>query len=169
MPTLNHTFALSQTWRCAPKDKATRDQRVDKGAAEDLRQWDACNIDKIDYWTETSVMGYSMRTLDFRYTMYIPFLRPHRIPIFEEPIFAEELYDHREDKLSDLGHKEIVNLAKNPKFRPILEIYRRDLRTFLYNEILYLNLTTTFNERSQGLGKPITSIKKGKKRIKKIG
>eukprot|EP00596_Hydrurales_sp_CCMP1899_P000485 CAMPEP_0119043528 /NCGR_PEP_ID=MMETSP1177-20130426/23099_1 /TAXON_ID=2985 /ORGANISM="Ochromonas sp, Strain CCMP1899" /LENGTH=555 /DNA_ID=CAMNT_0007011825 /DNA_START=312 /DNA_END=1979 /DNA_ORIENTATION=+ len=170
MPTLNHTFALSQTWRCAPKDKALRDQRVDLGAAEGLRQWDACSVDKIDHWTETSVMGYSMRTLDFRYTMYIPFLRPHRIPIFEEPIFAEELYDHRGDKLSDLGHKEIVNLAKDPKFRTVLEIYRRDLRSFLYNEVFYLNLTgVTFNERSQGLGRPITSMKKGKKRIKKMG
>lgn len=166
MPTLNHTFALSQTWRCAPKDKALRDQRVDKNAAEDLRQWDACNVDKIDHWTETSVMGYSMRTLDFRYTMYIPFLRPHRIPIFGEPIFAEELYDHRGGKLSDLGHREIVNLAKDPKFSGILEIYRKDLISFLYNEVIYLNLSTTFSARENGLG-PAFPVKKGKNRGKK--
>lgn len=148
MPTLNHTFALSQTWRCAETIKALKDPRQKSNTPKDLRQWDACNIDTVNIWNQTSVMGYSMRTLAFRYTMYIHFLLPYQLPEWDKPIFAEELYDHRGDTASDLGHKELVNLASNPEFAKTVENYRNELRAYLWKDVLYLNLTMTFNEMS---------------------
>ena len=151
MPSFSHTFALSQTWRCANKRDSTYDPRVRNGGGRQV-VWDSCDMDSKSSDNEVSVMGYSMRTLDFRYTMYIPFQRPHRLPMWNESIFAEELYDHRGDVANDFGHREIVNLADDAKYYTILKHYRETLRTFIWNEVVYVNLTTTFNEIGKSSG-----------------
>ena len=143
MPSLNHTFAITQSWRCSSKENTPIDSRHDASIPQDHVRWDVCNIHKNDS-TETSVMGYSMRTLDFRYTMYIPFVRSERVPSWEAPIFAEELYDHRDGYLGDLGHKETVNVATDIKFKDILEKYRGEMRDFLWHEVVYVSMGTTF-------------------------
>ena len=158
MPTLNHTFALSQTWRCALKVNAGLDSRKGKANGQNV-VWDACNVDTIDVSKEVSVMGYSMRTLDFRYTMYVHMLRPHRLPMWNETIFAEELYDHRGDVANDFGHRELVNLAYDEKYAGILQDQRGTLRSYLWNDVVYLNLTTTFSEIGKNGGR------KNKKRV----
>ena len=149
MPSLNHTFAISQTWRCSQKSRALQDPRTTPGTPENMVQWDACNIDVTNIDNEVSLMGYSMRTLDFRYTMYIPFKRPHRLPVWDEPIFAEELYDHRGDTGKDNFRKETLNLAKDSKFSVMLEEHRLKLRDYLWNNVVYVNLTTTFRENGK--------------------
>jgi hypothetical protein len=134
-------------------------------------QWDICDAQVTSMPDEISVMGYSMRTLDFRYTQYIPFHRMRRIPLFDEPIYAEELYDHRNDVMGDLGRRELVNLALDSEYSSTISSYRQTLRDFLYNEIVYLNLTRTFREINlppeKKLKKTILShdplLKKGKK------
>jgi hypothetical protein len=163
MPTLNRTFAISQTWRCATKSNAVIDPRITGNVGRFL--WDACDATKLDHETEISVMGYSMRTLDFRYTMYIPFIRPHRLPSWNESIFAEELYDHRGDVASDFGHRELVNLAHDEKFAPILEQYRGDLKSFLWNEVVYVNLTTTFSEVGKATARRQKRLDRGGKTL----
>jgi hypothetical protein len=79
-------------------------------------------------------------------TLTLTFLRPHRLPIWTAEIFAEELYDHRNDTSSDLGHKEVINLANDTNFKEILEEHRNKFRNYLQQEIVYLNISTTFNK-----------------------
>ena len=143
MPTLNQTFAISQSWRCSSNANALLDSRIDDSLSQNQVRWDVCALHKNDT-TETSVMGYSMRTLEFRYTMYIHFIRMERIPAWDAPIFAEELYDHRDGYLGDLGHMETVNVATDIKFKDILEKYRGDMRDFLWHEVVYVSMGTTF-------------------------
>ena len=86
MPILNRTFAISQTWRCAqlhehmldPRKIGTRQGDV----PPDFRPWDCCNIDnkEQEISLQISVMGYAMRTFDYRYIAYVHMLRPHRLP-----------------------------------------------------------------------------------------
>ena len=148
MPSLNRTFAISQSWRCSSSPEALLDSRVDPSISQNHVRWDACNSEGDDS-TETSVMGYSMRTLDFRYTMYIPFSRPARVPVWNASIFAEELYDHRDGYLGDLGHKETVNVATDIKFKGILEKYRGEMRDFLWHEVVYVSMGTTFADKGK--------------------
>ena len=144
MPVMNQTFALSQAWRCAKKQNDRLDSRNDSTISQDTLWWDGCGIDVRD--DETSLMGYSMRTLGFRYTMYIPFSRPQHLPLWDLPIFSEELYDHRKGYLGDLGHFETVNLASDKNYLSLLEEHRKTLRDFLWNEVVYLNLTRTHGD-----------------------
>ena len=148
MPTLNQTFAISQSWRCSSAQDALLDSRNDSSLSQNHVRWDMCPLHKNDT-TDASVMGYSMRTLDFRYTMYIPFIRFERIPIWDAPIFAEELYDHRDGYLGDLGHKETVNVATDIKFKEILEKHRSDMRDFLWHEVVYVSMGTTFAQTNK--------------------
>ena len=170
MPTLNQSFAMSQTWRCSKTASANLDPRTNSSVRGEFMQWDICDALVTSMTDEVSVMGYSMRTLDFRYTQYIPFHRLKRIPLFDEPIYAEELYDHRDDVLGDLGRRELVNLALESEYSSVLVSHRNTLRNFLYNEIVYLNLTKTFREINlppeKKLKKISLSHEKGKKSSK---
>ena len=143
MPTLNQTFAISQSWRCSSNSNALIDSRFDSSVEQNHVRWDACNTEGDDA-KEISVMGYSMRTLDFRYTMYIPFIRPSRLPNWNATIFAEELYDHRDGYLGDLGHMETVNVATDIKFKDILEKYRGEMKDFLWHDVVYQTMGSTF-------------------------
>jgi hypothetical protein len=101
-------------------------------------------VDKNNISNKFSVMGYSIRTLDFRYTLYIPFLNPQRVPSFDLPIFAEELYDHRGNS-NDLKYRELINLVNDNNYSIILQKYRKNVRRFLWKEVVYFNITTTFS------------------------
>ena len=50
---------------------------------KDFKPWDCCNVDdkQKDIDRQLSVMGYAIRTPDFRYVGYIHSLRPHRLPM----------------------------------------------------------------------------------------
>ncbi|XP_073842292.1 iduronate 2-sulfatase [Musca autumnalis] len=58
------------------------------------------------------IMGYSLRTQHFRYTLWVEF-NPKNFSRDWSIIYGEELYDHR------LNHLEEVNLAKWPQFNGI--------------------------------------------------
>ena len=92
MPVLNRTFAISQTWRCAQLHEHKHDPRSKSGTLgndvpHDFRPWDCCNVDdKVkEIALQVSVMGYAMRTPDYRYIAYIHVLRPHRLPQVPPP------------------------------------------------------------------------------------
>jgi arylsulfatase A-like enzyme len=155
MPHLNRTFAITQTWRCAPLSDHLKDPRKSGelgNVQRDFKPWDCCNVDDKPDWIakQVSVMGYAMRTPDYRYVMYIHVLRPHRLPQFDKPLYAEELYDHRGDTESDLGKRELVNLASEPAFQDVVKAHRAQLMAFLYNEVVYVNISSTFFERETG-------------------
>lgn len=63
---LNDTFAISQIWKCAFIHNVDVDPRLKKNPHQNDRTWFDCDIKNMTTVAEVSVMGYSMRKLDFR-------------------------------------------------------------------------------------------------------
>jgi hypothetical protein len=82
-------------------------------------------------------MGYSMRTLDYRYTAWLHFNRTGMIPYFDLQPFTEELYDHRREIPEDFTHLELVNLAKDTRYEDARYSLYLKLITYLKNNIVY--------------------------------
>jgi hypothetical protein len=131
---MNQDFAISQSWRCIRKAQLIKEP---ESAYERnfFSNWFECNVDTKDHENEVSVMGYSLRTAHFRYNAWMHFERTNNIPHFDVPIFAEELYDHRETTTANFTHTELVNLAQKPQFSVIVERYRQALIHWLRTTI----------------------------------
>ena len=100
--------------------------------------WQDCDALSPNKNDEVSAMGYSMRTREWRYTAWVHFDRKRFIPLWDEPIMVEELYDHRDEEHPGvLGHRETINLATQPKYKDTLEKLREQLMWFLSHEIVY--------------------------------
>ena len=68
----------------------------------------------VSQWTNAKKTGYSFRTDRYRYTVWLNG-KKSTDPVFEEDIFAEELYDYRTDPAETInlaGEKQSVNLIK---------------------------------------------------------
>ena len=68
----------------------------------------------VSQWTSAKKTGYSFRTDRYRYTVWLNG-KKSTDPVFEEDIFAEELYDYRTDPAETInlaGEKQSVNLIK---------------------------------------------------------
>lgn len=102
------------------------------------RQWQDCNIENRTTTLEMPLMGYSMRTVDFRYTAWLLVQRRNFVPDWSSPVMDEELYDHRGESLSEFGHKELENVAKNQEYQMVLTNLRDQLISFLKKEIVYV-------------------------------
>lgn len=86
-----------------------------------------------------SVMGYSMRTEEFRYTSWMLFDPMALQPVWERqaaPLF-EELYDHRDERLEDFTHRETRNVAGDSSFTSHLLSMRRRMSQFLRYHVVY--------------------------------
>eukprot|EP01041_Mallomonas_annulata_P006908 gene6908-14023_t len=135
MPMVDKFFAISQLWRCANKtllDAPDRDW--------DKSLWTSCSL--FDNYNEKgmeelSIMGYSMRTTEFRYTAWMPFNRTSMGIRWDVPIYDEELYDHRGEALSDFTHLEVVDLAKNYRYRKVLQSHRKSLLIFIRRHVVF--------------------------------
>ena len=162
MPLHRHQFALSQIWRCSPKVLTHLDAR-NESDRKSITAWfmahrkenrviqfldcDLRNSSQAIQREEDSFMGYSMRTKEFRYTLWIPFDRASMTPQWDDRstgrnstigVFAEELFDHRGETLArELGTKELVNLAGNANFALIKYFHRQRLLDFLRSRVLY--------------------------------
>jgi hypothetical protein len=149
-------FAISQQWRCAFHSRLHLDPRRDTMVDPKERIWFDCDINNSTTTAELSVMGYSMRTEDFRYTAWIHFDRMLLIPRWEDPLFAEELYDHRGEKLGEEYQREFFNQASSGSYQPILEQARETLLNFLFSSVVYRSRDIYRNvtaSRTSGKGK----------------
>ena len=184
--TFAHDFALTQLWRCLPQDQLIKIDMsptgnglvVADGAKPVLHMWQDCamqnwnfNVDAVgkDGVLKPSMnglmlMGYSMRTVDYRYTAWVDFnsssLEPMRHNASYVPLF-EELYDHRSNSRSepmrDFGVGEWTNLATAVTRFPVTDGgdadvesdevrglratiagLRRRLLTFLERKVIYV-------------------------------
>eukprot|EP01042_Synura_sphagnicola_P001673 gene1673-1958_t len=126
-PIPGRSFALTQLWRCATLPYNTSAALGAKHFLTNLDvtrtlKWEDCskkgNLIPEDKRNEVCVMGYSMRTLDFRYTGWLHFNRTSMAPAWSHPniVYQEELYDHRDEKLADFTHRELENLSRNLTF-----------------------------------------------------
>lgn len=154
MATFAHDFAISQVIRCAPKDRvpnpATAPHRQRTPEHKEQREapsprsamWNDCETRKHNA-NEMSLLGYSMRTLEYRYTAYYPFNRTIQRPELSAGLstvpYEEELYDHKNETLSDFTHRETVNLAYRPSYAVVIAHLRTKLAEFVFK---------TFNNKS---------------------
>jgi len=134
LPTLAMDFALSQSWRCAFKKKFKPDANVRSPIWWDCSR-DDNNTPKAQ--EQLSIMGYSMRTADYRYTVWLPFDRAVMAVDWDAPVFEEELYDHRGETLEDYTHQELVNVAKKPSFLKVVTSLRTQLLAYLRANIIF--------------------------------
>jgi hypothetical protein len=140
MSLFSDSFAMSQMWRCG-----TRGQNYDirrDGSIHMIRQnlWSECNKKDpiLPIEKELGMMGYSMRTLSYRYTLWVPFSKASVMPNWTINFEQEELYDHFREIPSDFNHKETVNLADNPLYADVKLSLRTRLLRFLKEEVIYL-------------------------------
>lgn len=152
---LNRTFALSQITRCLEKHKLINTDLVLYNYMQTDRKsrWLECNMDKRYSANaakgEVSLIAYSMRTLDYRYTAYFHMKRSlekssHKAMIvdFASPPYSEELYDHKNESLGEFTHRETVNLSQKPMYKKIIEKLKGQLVAYITNEVIFHDTTT---------------------------
>lgn len=144
MPILEHNFALSQVIRCAPKQQVlqaikARSEANGKDRIQRSHFWNDCDINRKGKGTENEVivLGYAMRTPDFRYIVYFHFNRSTELPMLNLPPFVEELYDHRNETLKEFTHRETFNLAVRPAYQLTIQALRNKLIAFIRSNILF--------------------------------
>lgn len=150
MPILSRKFAVSQMWRCVEKTKLqnkpdsitaiSSNQVIPIGThpRDYSNPWFECNRDESKNKFQLSVMGYSFRTSDYRYTVYYHFDRINNVPLYNDPPYAEELYDHRGEVLSNFTHLELVNLiGRTDQYGTIAAHMRQMAIQFLQKEVVF--------------------------------
>lgn len=139
-----HDFAISQVIRCAPKDRIPNPETAphrhhtgEKGehhSAPRSAMWNDCETKKHNP-NEMSLLGYSMRTLEYRYTAYYPYNRMTQLPELSNGSttvpYEEELFDHKNETLADFTHREITNLAYRPGYSVVIAHFRAKLSEFV--------------------------------------
>ncbi len=131
---LPHSFALSQAWRCAWKNDLIAES--ENPSKRDNHFWFDCDV-SYKGTDQVNLMGYSVRSKDFRYTAYLHFDRTNFMPKWELPPMYEELYDHRSDAPGDLGHRELINVLKRPGFEDFAMTMRTNLIKYLRSSVIY--------------------------------
>lgn len=141
MHILENGFAISQMWRCAPHGMGYV-LSADGHVTFERKLWTDCNKkdSALPLEKELSMMGYSMRTTQYRYTLWVPFDKTVIQPnwTLAATIRQEELYDHRDEKPTDFTHREIFNLADDPKFKSLKDGFRDKLISLIQNEFIFL-------------------------------
>lgn len=153
MPMLEHNFAISQAARCAQRDKIPKDsttaqldmQAAAAGAKASRRRpprpnwliWTDCDMNKKDDPAEVSLMGYSMRTPDYKYIAYFHFNRTSWKVETDKLPYQQELYDHKNETLSDFTHREVSNLAFRSTYAVTVNNLRRKLIDFIKSRIVF--------------------------------
>ncbi len=136
-----NSYAISQMWRCS--SLGTGYTILSDGQITFLRNlWGDCNKKDPTYPVEKelALMGYSMRTTQYRYTLWIPFDKTVVQPnwTLASTIIQEELYDHRNEKPEDFTHREVDNISNDPKFIALKDGFREKLITLIQNEFVFL-------------------------------
>ena len=149
------SFALTQTVRCANVSEAGTDLRKSRAklpayhtngepsvihsAPTYFNAWDDCDFFNISP-DIIMIMGYSARSVQFRYTMWIHFEPKNLVPDWMHPrglIYAEELYDHGGEELGGLTQYETVNVANITHYSNALAEQRQQLIDYLLHRAVF--------------------------------
>lgn len=143
MPIMKHDFAITQALRCANKNRvieAAKAAKLADRSQKHIREhmWEDCDkYKKTNLGEEICLLGYAMRTPDFRYVCYFHFDRLTAKPQLDVAPFAEELYDHRNEALKDFTHLETVNVAKRSGFEGYVAGLRTKLIDFIKKDVKF--------------------------------
>ena len=78
-----------------------------------------------------------MRSNDFRYTSWYYWHKTKAVPKLDSPLFAEELYDVRGEKLEDFTHLELTNVAGKRLYKNVTAALRARLANMIRSEFLF--------------------------------
>lgn len=141
---LSEFFHLSGS--SAASDAAAKAADKDKDKDKDGKQkkkplrysnWKDCDKNTVLQDTVLSVMGYSMRSNDFRYTSWYYWHKTKMVPKIDAPLYAEELYDVRGERPEDFTHLELVNVANRGAYKNITVALRARLANTIRSEFLF--------------------------------
>jgi hypothetical protein len=108
MPVLDMDFAISQSWRCAETrlvQKAEEWMLNGRKGPRPRSKWFDCDKTR-NPDDELSIMGYSLRTNDFRYTGWFHYNRKMCLPILDAKPYDEEVrYSNPSDSLFVTNHQ----------------------------------------------------------------
>jgi hypothetical protein len=140
MPTLRHRAAISQAWMCTSQTLLDTVPHTNPQAMQQLpNPWKHCRHGDNSPVAQVSVMGYSLRTVNFRYTMWIYFNRETCALNVTSPPYAEEFYDHSHDTSSSSQHSPYA--AESSNSIDVLEkSYLDILRTGMYKYLQSKNV-----------------------------
>ena len=121
---------------------STADADAGKGDTQKRRplrysNWKDCDKNNVMQDTVLSVMGYSMRSNDFRYTSWYHWHKAKMVPRLDTPLYAEELYDVRGEELEDFTHLELVNVANRGVYKNVTLALRARLANTIRSEFLF--------------------------------
>lgn len=160
MPSMRNQMAIIQVLKCSPSPPQPQTQSSGKkkgaggtagtagGGEQTSAQWQDCDLRRGEGPGQgkeagLALMGYALRTPDFKYVEYFRFNRSSwRVLLGPEPFAPglQELYDHRDEQLRDFTHRETVNLVRRPAFAEEVKRLRQQL-------INFLNSTVAFRDR----------------------
>ena len=160
MPSLGKDlFAVSQNWLCAYKVKLQKMQPLVVNGTKipekrggfnpfyECARGDNIRPEKIR--EQVSVMGYTFRYADYRYTFWLHWNRVRNIPDLTAPIFAEELYDHRNETLEQFTHRELVNLVHQPEYIDVTLMLRKKAYIFLNKDVKFRGPYVTYSAKNK--------------------
>jgi hypothetical protein len=87
-----------------------------------FHQYPACGMPSINHTrggcnnvprSKFDFMGYSIRTVDWRYTLWLPWNQANLTASWDGPISEEELYSHSSDDSTDMDRWENRNVARS--------------------------------------------------------
>lgn len=145
IPMLAHNFALSQVVRCASLSEIPEKrlhmihQRNDKTETHKVTRkaiWQDCDLNKKDK-SKLVLMGYSMRTPEYRYIAYFHFDSASQKPDLKRLPYEEELYDHKNESLADFTHRETFNLAVRSQYNSTIQTLRTKLVNFIETKVVF--------------------------------
>ena len=154
MPLMEKNFAITQSTRCAKKIRVPAVSAsgaavltpAPEGSLKSSKKvmraavWEDCSIDYKGK-DEVSLLGYSMRTSDYRYTAYFhynktSFLGTVQVDVDRLP-YQQELFDHKNETLQDFTHRETLNLANKPAYSIVVSTLRNKLIHFIKSEAVF--------------------------------
>jgi hypothetical protein len=101
-------------WPCVLQGCGKED--VDKVA---WFKWEVCRGGNWEWnkLNERTYMGYSMRTDEWRYTVWVPWNSELYAPEWDQPWGGEELYDYRDPRCNEKGNFDLCDTRSVPQSR----------------------------------------------------
>ena len=117
---------------CGPAPDLTHGARKPKAGPAVLKVEDeGKDNDGDDEEEVVALLGYSMRTLEYRYTAYFLYNRERRRPLLDAEPYEEELFDHKNETAMDFTRREIHNLAYRSIYSGVVQRLRAKLLAFI--------------------------------------
>jgi hypothetical protein len=137
-------YALSQMIRCGMPESVL-EYKKKPSEIRPQNVWFDCKTSNRSITDQIMIMGYSMRTISYRYTVWLECNYALLSPDWTKPIFDEELYLHTPFETGDdYGKLEIENVAYHNDYRKLLMNSRQELLHFIKNDIMYRRINISY-------------------------